>query len=158
MNSFASRIKNIEARMNNLKTIGLTSSSSLRVAEYTITVHFQIIATWIGASGEIFGAGASQYAFVNIQTKDSQNAFICNWLTAPANLENRDVYDAQVVIPGYKYSYQLHVKANDDDISRLERGETLPVRNYSFKFVSTSEIASINITYEDVPISDGRQP
>lgn len=158
MNNFASRIKNIEARMNNLKTIGLTSSSSLTVAEYTITVHFQIIATQIGAGGEIFDAGASQYAFINIQTKDSQNALICNWLTSPADVENRSIYDAQVVIPGYKYSYQLYVNANDDDVYRLERGETLPVRYYSFKFISTSEITSINITYEDVPIYDGRQP
>lgn len=158
MGSFTSRIKGIEARINNLKTSGLTSSSSLTVAEYTITVHFQIIATWIGASGEIFGAGGSQRALVNIQTKNSQNAFICNWLIAPVNLENRDIFDAQVVIPGYKYSYDLYVSANDDDIRRLERGEILPVRNYSFKFVSTSEITSINITYEDVEISDGRQP
>lgn len=161
MNRFSEKIRNIEAKINNLKTLGLSSSSSLEVAEYTFSVNWKIIATTIGAGGEIFDVGASQYAYIRIRTKNNQPAFICLRYLSPIPFGEREIFNGKTLEKlgnSYNYGYQLYVNGDESDRQAIERGQSLPFQQYTFKIVSTAEITNINIIYEDHPIYDGRQP
>lgn len=147
--------------MNRLKTLSLSSSSSLSVIEYTITVSWKIIATRIGAGGEIFDVGASQEAHIRIKTKNSQAALLCIRYISPLQFGERQIFNAKSLYKignDYDYCYDLYLYGDESDRQAIERGQILPYQNYTFKILSTSEITNINILYEDVPIYDGRQP
>lgn len=160
MSNFSSKIKDIERRINQLKTLGLSSSSSLNIAEYEITLHFQIVATRIGAGGEVFDAGSSQEALIRITTKDNRPALICLRYISPLQIGARTIYIDETLmnIGNYDYAYNCVIFGDEADKQALQNGQTLPVQNYKYKILATSEITSINITYRDVPIYDGRQP
>ena len=161
MNSFSERIRAIEAKLNQLKTQGLSSSSSLEVAEYTITVNWQIIAIRIGSGGEIFEVGASKDAYVRVRTKDRQPALICMRYISPLNFGERSIgqwRSLHYIGNNYDYCFDLYMYGDENDRQAIEGGQTLPTETYTFKILSTSELTGIDILYEDHPIYDGRNP
>lgn len=153
MNSFSDRIRNIEARINRLKTLSLSSSSSLAVSYTTITMPFQIVATRITAQGEIMDCDSSKVAYVGISTADDAPALISLRLISPTSFGDRIIISARTIqnIGGHKYGYKFRIGGDDNDLQILRNGGTLPVVNYTFKIVATSSI-TYSITYEDFPI------
>lgn len=161
MNSFGSKIKDIEARINRLRTLGVSSSSSLAIAEYTVKINWKIIAIRIGASGEIFEVGASQYAYVRIHTKNNQPALLNFQYISPLNFGERNIFNGKTLEnlgSNYNYGILLYMYGDENDRRAIEQGQTLPTQTYTFKILSTSEITSIDIVYKDHPIYDSRQP
>ena len=53
---------------------------------------------------------------------------------------------------GYQYNHRILIEGNDADLAALNRGETLPTVNYTFRIKMTS-LFSYYIKYTDVEIS-----
>lgn len=154
MNSFASKIKNIESRLNKLKTLGLSSSSSLAVRGYELSLNFQIVATRTGSGGEVFDTGASQRAYVRLRTKNNSSALTCIRYISPLNVGARILYSQPTLanIQDYNYEYIFYINGDEADRAAIQGGQTLPVQTYKYKILSTSEITGIDIRYEDATI------
>lgn len=150
-NKFSERIINIEAQLNKLKTLGIMSSSSLGVSSIDIVIPFQIIATRV-VSGEVLDCYSSKYANINLRTNDGSAALFSIEFISP-NLENRRMiqWDWISEESGYQYNHRILIEGNDADLAALNRGETLPTVNYTFRIKMTS-LFSYYIKYTDVEI------
>lgn len=154
MSKFSEKIRNIEARMNRLKTLGLSSSSSLKISQTSITIPFQIIATRITPIGEIMDCNSSKVATIRISTADNAPALIAMRLIAPTSFGNRIILTYKTLgnIGSSKYGYRIYIAGDDSDLQALRNGQTLPIINYTFKILATSNI-TCSINYEDFPIT-----
>lgn len=134
-----SRVKDIEARMNRLKTIGLSSSSSLTLTRKNIVLPVKIIPLRT-VSGEVLECGADRVAWVQITT--DKPAFVAMYITDTTPLHgSRPIGNNQYFVDG-KYTYRIEVYGSNDDLDSLNRGVVLPTEYYSFSFYCTS-----NFTY-----------
>lgn len=153
MNSFENKILGIKARINRFKTLGLSSSSSLAVAEKTITIPFQIIATRITGAGEVMDADSSKIAYVRINTNDNMPALVTLRLISPTSFGDRIIMTAKTLNDsgGARYCYRIAISGDTSDIAALNNGQTLPIINYTFKILTTSAI-SYSIHYVDTEV------
>lgn len=135
-NDYYSKIRGIEARMNRLKTLGLSSASSLSVASKTLTLPFQIVALRTVA-GEVLDCGSSREAYVRITPQGNQPCFAIIYLTDDHIHRNRRAFFRRV----YKddeYIFRIYLSGTSDDLADLNRGVVLPSQDYHFKLYCTS--------------------
>lgn len=149
-NNFYSKIRNIEARMNKLKSIGLSSSSSITIKEVSCSVYLKIIPTRVDEiTGEVLDCGSSQFCSIKIRTKNNESALFGMRLVSPTTFTQ---YLYVNKIGGgdntYKYGFDIDVIGSQTELDILTNGGTLPVVEYKFKIIGTSDF-SINITYRD---------
>lgn len=154
MADFYSKIRNIEAQLNKLKSVGLTSSSSLGVAYQDVTMPVQIIATDI-VSGVVYECGSSKRINIHLQPVNGQPEIVSNEIISPANLENRAVIKWRWLSneAGYKYWLRIWIRGSHDDLDALNRGETIPPLNFVFRIKMTSQFSS-KVVFEDVDIDE----
>ena len=148
--NFYSRIKNIEARMNKLKTLGLSSSSSLSVDGTTFSVYLQIVPTRVDTiTGEVLDCASSRFCSVKIKTKNNENALFGLRLISPTNFTEY-LYVEKIGANNSTYKYGFDIDTGGSQVERdiLTNGGTLPVVEYRFKVVSTSEI-TLDIAYRN---------
>lgn len=151
MISLADRIKNLQAKINQAKTLGLSSSSSLAVKETTFTLPLQIVGTYIDATGGVWLCGASKIAYVHITPKSGRPSLIgLRLLTTGLGTKGfriaKEYYEG--VAP---YTYRIYLDGGTNELDSLNRGQTLPIQNYSFKLLTTDDI-DYRIEYKDVEI------
>lgn len=140
MNNFYSKIKNIEARINSAKTLGLSSSSSLSIVEKTFSVFLQIVPTRV-VSGEVLDCGSSQYFYIEISTENNMPALLGLRLLSPTSFtEELYVSKYGADYNNFKYAYNILTFGSQRELDILNNGGTLPVVRYDFKIVSTSNI------------------
>lgn len=148
---FSSKIKNIEARLNRLKTLGLSSSSSLSVASNDITIPFQIIGT-VYSGGHITSAESSKMAYVRIKT--NVPAFAAIELVSPLDFGDRIISTERTLenVEDYDYCYRIRIYGTSDDAQYLDEGGSFSPINYTFRFLTTAE-AQFNVIMVDTPIT-----
>lgn len=146
-NQFGAKIKSLEAQLNKLKTVGLSSSSSLGVAVVDIPIQFQMMGTRI-VDGEILESGSSKIAHVHIQSYGNVPIILSSEVIMPDY--TREVTSTRLLsnLPGFKYMISFGVWGNDDDLAAIRRGETMPFLNYTFRIKGTEQF-NYQITYED---------
>lgn len=153
-NSFASKIKGIEARLNRLKTIGLSSASSLSVGITGITIPFTIIGTYIDQFGVVQSAGSSKIAYVRVWTENHAPAFVVPELVSPLNFGDRIISTQRTL--AYRsdadYCYEIKIYGEQADVDFLNNGGTFSPQDHVFKFLCTS-VARYEIFYRDTPIT-----
>ena len=148
-NNFSAKIKDIESRINQLKTHGLMSSSSLGAVEKDVTTSFQIVAT-ASSGGTVTKCASSQTAYVRISTVDGKPALVCMYISSPTDFGKRTLnnYRTTENLGDYQYCYSIDLTGDENDLAALNRGETLPWTNYTFRFVATSNF-NFDIYYEN---------
>lgn len=150
MTNLYERIRNIEARLNRMKTQSAFSSSSLAVAEQNITLPFQIVGTDI-ASGVVYSASSSRQAFVCIDT--AEPAFVALRILSPTAFGDSVVFIRKTLhnIGSARYGYWCEILGGDSAIAALNNGQTLPLIDYEFKILCTSDF-TVSINWVNTPI------
>lgn len=152
-NGLAMRIREVEARMNQLKTLGLSSSSSLAMSENQYTFQLQIIGTQFDSDGNVTEAGASKKGILKIRTQDRQPALLGIRYISPLNFGDRGIRifpTLEKTDDFYNYCYSFYIYGDQDDIDALNNGQTLPTVSYTVKLLSTSVIEAASIEYVNV--------
>lgn len=147
--SFYQKIRGIEAQLNRLKTIGLSSSSSLAIKEIPFTLSFQITPdSEVYEPYEVLSCSSSYNCYVRFSTPDSEPALVGLRLLSPTSFGNRVIYTRKRIrsLTDSSLCYEIHVLGDSNDTARLNNHETLPVENYDFKLLTTSN-ATISLEY-----------
>lgn len=138
MKNFTQEIIRLGNEVRDLKTFGLTSSSSLALAEATASFTFQIVGYTVNTQYD--RCASSRTAFIKLTPVDGKNTLSMPIMTAGrAELSKRDVRFKRVVIDG-ESGYQLQIVAGSDaDLARINNGQTIPPITFTFKFYATSD-------------------
>lgn len=147
MNSFSSRIKDIEARLIKLKTLGLSSASSLTIAKKNLTVRFQVVPQRT-VGGEVLDCGSSKVAYIIVTPINNPVALAVMYLRDLNSLYNDRYYGTNYYYSGGSYIFRVVIYGSSDDLRRLNNGETLPVENYNFRIDCSSDF-NYSVIYED---------
>lgn len=147
MNNIYSKIKGIEARLNSLKAIGLTSASSISIAKKDITVQMQIVPLRV-VSGEVLDCGSSKEVYIKITPLKNNVAFPVLYIKDTNSLYNERYIGVNLYYINGAYTYRIIAHGSDDDLRRLNNGEVLPVENYNFNVSCTSDF-NYSIEYKD---------
>lgn len=156
-NNFADKIKNVEARLNYLKTLGLSSSSSLAVKEIDVSLHFQITPeTWTTSPYEVLTSSSSHNCYVKIGTASSAPALAGLRLVSPTTFGRRLIYTRKRIrsLNDDTLCFEIHVIGDENDTARLNNGEVLPHEYYDFKILTTAN-ETVNIEYVERNWTDG---
>lgn len=156
-NNFAQKIKSLEAQLNRLKTIGLSSSSSLAIKETPFTLSFQITPdVWFDEPYEVLSCSSSYNCYVRFTSTDSAPMLIGLRMVSPTEFGDRIIYTKKRIRSQNDSSlcYEIHVIGDSNDIARLNNHETLPVEQYQFKLLTTSEV-TLQLEYVERDFTDG---
>lgn len=145
MQTFANRLKEIEREINELKTQGLRSSSSLAVTERTITVTIQIVGYTVNYTND-HCAGQSA-ALIKLTPDDGKSMLSMACIASNANeLRGRGVMLEKVVING-ETGYEFRIYAGSPtDLTTIQGGGTISPITFTIKIYATSEFTP-TLTY-----------
>jgi hypothetical protein len=142
MNSFAERIRSIEAKMNQLKTFGLSSSSSVTTTSKTVTVPMQIVPYKINYEWD---ACAGQYSY-RIRVNWTNASGLCSlYIKSPANLQGRSYNISRLTDSSFHTEFGVEINAGStQDLDIFNGGGSVPQFNLVLEIVAT---ANFTITY-----------
>lgn len=142
MNSFAERIRSIEAKMNQLKTFGLSSSSSVSTTSKTVTVPMQIVPYKINYEWD---ACAGQYSY-RIRVNWTNASGLCSlYIKSPANLQGRSYNISRLTDSSFHTEFGVEINAGStQDLDVFNSGGSVPQFNLVLEIVAT---ANFTITY-----------
>lgn len=136
-NSFAERVKNIEARINQLKTAGLSSSSSVSTISKTIILSVKIV-------GSTYSTQSENSYRITVNWKNS--AGLCSaYIKSPTNLNNRRYVLERITDSSHKcqFGFSIFDGSNQDDAT-ISAGGSIPAFNVEIEVVATSDF---DLTY-----------
>lgn len=137
MNNFASRIKNIEARMNRLKTFGLSSSSSVKTTAKTITLPIKIVPYKINYEWDNCGGQYSYRVRVNWV---GANGLCSIYMKSPINLRNRRYGVYRLTNTSFNYEFGVNLMSGSkDDLAIFNNGGSIPEYNIQLEIVATAD-------------------
>lgn len=142
MNSFAERIRSIEAKMNKLKTFGLSSSSSITTTSKTVTVPMQIVPYKINYEWD---ACAGQYSY-RIRVNWTNASGLCSlYIKSPANLQGRRYNISRLTNSAFHTEFGVELQSGStEDLEIFNNGGSIPAYNLTIEIVAT---ADFTITY-----------
>ena len=146
MANFYEKIRSIEAQMNKLKTLGLTSSSSLSIIKKDITLPFQLVGT-SGTPGYYSWCSSSKLANVKIVPKSNKPAFATLYTKNPEIIADRAIFTT-TTYDSTSYVYRVNIVGSDADLARINSGQTLPSEDYEFEIFCTDDF-TYSIVWED---------
>lgn len=142
MSDFYSRIKAIEAQMNKLKTLGLSSSSSVSTKAETITIPFKLVPYKVNYEWDNC---AGQYSARVTVTWTSALGLCSAYIKEPANLQNRRYALDRITDSSHDCQFGLTlVSGSDDDLAIFNNGGDIPAFNVTLEIVAT---ADFNLSY-----------
>ena len=142
MNNFYSRIKNIEASLNRLKTFGLSSSSSVTTIAKTVTIPFKIVPYKVNYEWDNCAGQYSARITINwIGPVGLSSAYI----KEPTNLANRRYALDRITDSDHQCQYGLTLmEGSKDDLAIFNSGGDIPQFNVVVEIVAT---ADFSLTY-----------
>lgn len=138
MKNFTQDIIRLSNEVRDLKTFGLTSSSSLALAEATVNLTFQIVGYTINTQYD--RCASSRTAFIKLTPDDGKNMLSMGVISAGASaLTSREVRLSRIVVDGVP-SYTMNIVAGSDaDLARINNGQTVAPITFTVKFYATSD-------------------
>ena len=125
MITFTTRIKDLEREINELKTHGLRSSSSLALAEHAVSVTMQIVG----------------------YTVSFQNDRCAGQSAALIKLTPQDGKSIRKVPIGGQIGYEFQIiSGSPTDLSTIQGGSSIPPITFDIKIYATSEFTP-TLTY-----------
>lgn len=119
-NSFAQRIRSIEAKMNRLKTFGLSSSSSIVTTSRSVTIPFTIVPYEVNYKWDNSGGEFSARITVNwIGDQGLCSAYI----KSPANLQCRRIALDRLTNTSFGSDFGLNIVwGSTEDLEHFNNG------------------------------------
>lgn len=145
MQTFADRLKEIEREINELKTQGLRSSSSLALTERTINITMQIVGYSVSYLNDHC---AGQYtALIKLTPDDGKSMLTMACVASNSNeLIGRRVALRKIPIGGQiGYEFQI-IAGSPTDLSIIQNGGSIPAMSFMLKIYATSEFTP-TLTY-----------
>lgn len=145
MITFTTRIKDLEREINELKTHGLRSSSSLALAEHAISVTMQIVGYSVNYLND-HCAGQST-ALIKLTPDDGKSMLTMACVASNSDeLKGRRVVLRKVPIGGQiGYEFQI-ISGSPTDLSTIQGGSSIPPITFDIKIYATSEFTP-TLTY-----------
>ena len=145
MITFTTRIKDLEREINELKTHGLRSSSSLALAEHAVSVTMQIVGYTVSFQNDRC-AGQSA-ALIKLTPPDGKSMLTMACVASNSNeLKGRRVVLRKVPIGGQiGYEFQI-ISGSPTDLSTIQGGSSIPPITFEIKIYATSEFTP-TLTY-----------
>lgn len=142
MNKFSSRIKDIEARMNRLKTFGLSSSSSLSMISKTVVIPMKIVPYKINYEWD---RCAGEYSY-RITINWANRPGLCSaYIKAPKDLRNRRYAFDRLSNSNNMCEFGLEIiSGSDDDLDIFNSGGSIAPFNITIEIVAS---ANFTISY-----------
>lgn len=136
MNNLSSKIKSIEARMNKLKTFGLSSSASVSTTSKTITLPMKIVPYKVNYEWDNC---AGQYSY-RITINWSNTPGLCAaYMKSPTNLQGRRYALDRITDSYHNCQFGLTlIQGSDDDLDIFNNGGSIPQFNVVIEIVATS--------------------
>lgn len=135
--SLSARIRNIEARMNQLKTAGLRSSASITTTVKTVTIPVQIVPYKINYEWDNC---ASKYS-ARIHIDWTDNVGLCSaYIKSPTNLENRRYQLDRLtnVDDDCEFGFDI-ISGSNEDLEAFNDGQTVPPFDVTISVVATAD-------------------
>lgn len=137
--NFSSRIRNIEARINQAKTAGLRSSSTITTTRKSVVIQVQIVPYKINYEWD---NTASKYsARIHIEWADKVG--LCSaYIKAPNNLEGRRYCLDRLTNDNYacEYGFQI-LQGNNNDLNTYNQGGTVQPFDVEIEIVATADFS-----------------
>lgn len=145
MITFTTRIKDLEREINELKTHGLRSSSSLALAEHAVSVTMQIVGYSVNYLND-HCAGQSA-ALIKLTPQDGKSMLTMACVASNSDeLKGRRVVLRKVPIGGQiGYEFQI-IAGSPTDLSTIQNGGSIPAMSFTLKIYATSEFTP-TLTY-----------
>ena len=140
MNSFSARIKNIEARMNQLKTFGLSSSSSVKTISKTVSITFTIVPYKVNYEWD--NCHSSQSARIYLNWNTQQQGLCSAYIKSPANLQNRRIVLDRLTTSNYASTFGLDVlSGSGQDLAYFNNGGSPFQMAMTIEVVATADFS-----------------
>lgn len=145
MITFANRLKEIEREINELKTQGLRSSSSLAMTERTITITQQIVGYTVSYTND--NCAGQSAALIKLTPNDGKSMLTMACVASNSNeLIGRRVVLRKIVINGgIGYEFCIIV-GSPSDLATIQGGGSISPITFDIKIYATSEF-STTLTY-----------
>lgn len=138
MKNFTQEIIRLSNEVRDLKTFGLTSSSSLALAEATVNLTFQIVGYTVNTQYD--RCASSQTALIKLIPDDGKNMLSMATISAgSSSLTSRRVRLSRIVLDGMP-SYAMNIVAGSNaDLTAINNGQTIAPITFTLKFYATSD-------------------
>lgn len=138
MKNFTQEIIRLGDEVRDLKTFGLTSSSSLALADATVNLTFQIVGYTVNTQYD--RSASSQTALIKLIPDDGKNMLSMGVISAGSSaLTSREITFDRIVIDGQP-AYMLNISAGSpNDLTRINNGQTIAPITFTVKFYATSD-------------------
>lgn len=145
MTNFDAYLKDLERELNELKTDGLKSSSSLATTEHEATITQQIVGYAVNTQ---YDHTASQSAaIIEIVPSDNKTMITSAYLSyGEAELTNRYAYLLPTIKNGHNAYEFRFIEGSTADLTTVNNGGTIPAITLKIVISGTSEFTT-NITY-----------
>lgn len=142
-NSFSMKIRDIESKLNKLKTLGMRGSSTFATTAKTVTIPMHIVSDGIGGS-------AGEYsARITVNTDDE--AFLaCAYVQSPQDFSGRRFVLDRRTNSSYKcqFVFQIYV-GSESDTAIINGGGTIPPFNVVIEVIATSDFTLSYVLTKD---------
>lgn len=138
MKNFTQEIIRLGNEVRDLKTFGLTSSSSLALAKISQTFTFQIVGYKVNYEYDY--CASSRAALIKLVPDDGKNMLTMPILASNSSaLNSRDVELKRIIIDGEDgFEFRI-VAGSPDDLTRINNGQTIPPITFTVDFYATSD-------------------
>lgn len=135
--SFSSRIRNIEARINQAKSAGLRSASSITTTTKSVIIPVQIVPYEVNYQWD---NTASKYS-ARIHVSWSNSVGLCAaYIKSPANLANRRYCLDRITTSDKDCEFGFNViSGSNSDLDTYNQGGTIAPYNVEVVVVATSD-------------------
>lgn len=142
MNKFSSRIKDIEARMNRLKTFGLSSSSTVATTSKTLVLPIKIVPYKVNYEWDNC---AGQYSYRVRVNWSGANGLCSIYIKNPINLQARRYNITRLTDSAFHTEFGIELMdGSTQDLAIFNNGGSIPEYNITLEIVAT---ANFTISY-----------
>lgn len=134
---FSSRIRNIEARINQAKTAGLRSSSSITTTTKSAVITVQIVPYKVNYQWD---HTASKYS-ARIHIQWANKVGLCSaYIKSPNNLAGRRYCLDKLTDSSYACEFGFNIlSGNNSDLNTYNQGGTVPPFDVEVEIVATAD-------------------
>lgn len=143
--NFDKYLIDLERELNELKTDGFKSSSSLAVAEHSVTITQQIIG--YDFNYHLDSCAGKSAAIIEVIPSDNKNMLTSIYVDqGAAELVGRYIYLLPTIKNGHNaYEFRI-ISGSNADLAIIQNGGTIPPITFGLTITGTSEFTT-NITY-----------
>ena len=143
--TFAKKMKEIEREINELKTHGLRSSSSLALTSRSISVTQQIVGYTVNYPND--NCAGQSAALIKLTPDDGKSMLTMACIASNSNeLIGRRIVLRKIVIDGgIGYEFRI-VAGSPSDLATIQGGGSIPAITFDIEIYATSEF-SATLTY-----------